>query len=145
MSNSKTHPRAIPRKIFYIVLVSFWICGCEEKHQNLVPTTGALAVARDYFESIVRQDWKACYVLLHPDSQKKMSQEQYSRFAQEYRRKMAFTPEKVHIHACTERENDAIAHVTLSGKKDGKNHTFKEGAVLKRSGQNWRIKLPATR
>ena len=127
-----------------LLLLPLCLLGCGEK-QPTITNTGAEAVVRNYFDGIIHQDWPACYALLHPDTQKRLTQQQFTTYAQEYRRKLGFAPEEVHIQSCTERENDAVAHLSLSGEASKKKHTYKEGATLKRTEGSWKIVLTQAR
>jgi hypothetical protein len=123
-----------------ILLIVLGLCGCQAESKPVVGT-GADKVVRTYFEAIVRQDWNGAYAVLHPETQKKLSLSQFSAMAQQYRSKLGFVPTEVHVQSCTERQSDAVAHLTLTGSPSSKKHSFKEGATLRRTESGWGVVL----
>src|SRR5690242_7631423 len=86
--------------------------GCGRAPAPAPAGTGAREAAQAFYDAVVRQDWPAAHALLDPGSQKRHGQ---GRLAQ-YRRGLGFEPKAAHVRACEERGDDAVAHVTLSGR-----------------------------
>ncbi len=116
------------------------MCGCQGESRT-VAGTGADKAVRTYFEAIIKQDWNGAYAVLHPETQKKLSLDQFTAKSQQYRSKLGFVPTEVHVQSCTERSSDAVAHLTLTGLPLGKKHSFKEGVTLRRTENGWGMVL----
>lgn len=104
--------------------------------------TGARAVARAYFEALAGQDWPRAYALLAAESRERVGAEAFARSAAEYRRGLGFEPAGVHVTACEERGDEAIAHVTLNGKGPHRSR-FKDAVAVRRTDGSWAVVLPA--
>jgi hypothetical protein len=117
------------------------LVGCGPA-QPTAPHTGAEEAARDYFEAIRARDWRRGYELLHPDSRGRWSADGFARVAEEYRRRIGFDPEAVHVRSCEEQGEGAKAHVVFEGHAAGKQRQFKEAAELRRAPSGWGVVLP---
>jgi hypothetical protein len=104
--------------------------------------TGARETAQAYCEALVQRDWQQAYAALHPDSQKRCTQEQFTRLAQAYRRNLGFEPEEVQVRSCGERGTEAIAHVVLTGRASSQARRYKDGVTLRQTVEGWRVVLP---
>jgi hypothetical protein len=117
------------------------LAGCGPA-QPTAPHTGAEEAARDYYEAICRRDWPRACELLHPDSRARWNADGFAGAAAEYRRRLGFEPEAVHVRSCEEQGDEAKAHVVLEGRASGKQLFFKEAAELRRSMSGWGVVLP---
>jgi hypothetical protein len=104
--------------------------------------TGAREAARDFFESVARQDWPRGYALLADESRARVGPERFAKLAAAYRRGLGFEPDSVQVIACDEDGAQAVAHVTLTGRGPHR-HRYKDAAVLRRGGSGWGVVLPA--
>lgn len=104
--------------------------------------TGAKEAAQGYYEALLRRDWQQAYAALHPDSQRRCTQEQFARLGETYRRNLGFDPEAVHVRACEEQGTEAIAHVVLTGRGAAKQQHYRDGIVLRQNAGSWRVVLP---
>lgn len=115
--------------------------GCHT--QPTAPaTTGADEAAKNYFEAVLRQDWAAAYALLHPDTVKRFSPEQFAQQAANVRQSMGFEPTALHVRFCEEHGEEAIAHVVFTGQSASHSRSYKDAATLRRSEVGWRVMLP---
>jgi tRNA-binding protein len=76
------------------------------------------------------------------DSQKEVDTEQFASLAKRYRDSIGFKPDGVHVRSCEEQGRNAVAHVVLIGRSGAKRLAFKDGAVLRRGKEGWRVILP---
>jgi hypothetical protein len=104
--------------------------------------TGSAGAARDYGEAVCQRDWPRAYTLLHPDSRRRFSADQFTRLAANYRQGIGFEPEKVHLRAHEERGDEAIIHLNFTGLAGGKRKFYKEALQLRRDGTQWLVVLP---
>lgn len=114
-------------------------CGRSPKEP---PGTGARECVQGYYEALIQQDWMKAYAALDPQSQDRCSPRQFTELAQTYHNSLGFEPESVHVRACEERDGEATAHVVLTGRTATEGHRYKDGVVLRRSADGWRIVLP---
>jgi hypothetical protein len=104
--------------------------------------TGAKECTQKFFESIARQDWPAGYECLSAQSKKSVTAVEFTRLAKQYRQSLGFEPVNVYVTACEEHGQEAISHLTLSGK--GPHHTrFKDSVTLVREGDAWGVTIPS--
>jgi hypothetical protein len=96
---------------------------------------------RDYYEAVLRQDWGRAYTTLHAESRARCSAEQFTRLAQSYRRDLGFEPEEVHVRSCEEHGTEAVAHVMITGRSEGKQRHYRDAVTLRQSGSQWGIVL----
>lgn len=123
------------------LFVLFALAGCR----NATPpaaNTGSREVITKYYAALAKRDWQAAYAELHADSRKRMDQASFERRAGAYLNKLGFVLDKVSIRSCDESGDQAIAQLYLSDAKSSAKHRFREGIVLKREGDAWRIVLP---
>ena len=117
------------------------VSGC--RNAAPAPTgTGARAVVTKYFEALAQQDWETAYAQLHPDTKKRMDRAAFERHAHAYCKQLGFTLGKVFIRSCDERDEIAIAQLTLTDADGSAKHRFREGAVLQHMANGWGIVLP---
>ncbi len=117
------------------------LAGCGKAPEGPAGT-GAREAANRYFDALVRGDWPGAYALLDPGSKAQVGADRFARLAQDYRRGLGFDPDAVRVTACDERGDEAIAHVTLTGRGAGR-HRFKDAVALRRDGAGWAVVLPA--
>jgi hypothetical protein len=106
------------------------------------PRTGAEETARDYFEALRQADWTGAYGKLDPESRAHLNGEVFARTGADYRQRLGFEPETLHIRSCQERGDEATAHIVFAGHADGQYRQFKDAAVLRRSASGWGVVLP---
>jgi hypothetical protein len=104
--------------------------------------TRAEAAVRGYYEALVREDWRAAYTALAPDSRARLSAEQFTALAQNYRRRLGFEPRGVAVRACEEHGAEAVAHVTLTGRAGARQRFHKDAVTLRRGAAGWGVVLP---
>src|SRR5438105_2823170 len=90
------------------------LAGCGPAEPT-TPHTGAEEAARDYYQAIRLRDWRRAYGLLHPDSRGRWQADGFARVAEDYRRRIGFEPEAVHVRSCEEQGDEAKAHVVFEG------------------------------
>src|SRR5579883_1485099 len=132
---------AVQRRSLWVLLVACLLIGCSRSPEQ-PPGTGARESTQAYYEAVIQKDWPKAYAVLDPQSQQRISSQQFSRLAQSYRTGLGFEPDAVHVRACEERGNDATAHVILTGRGGTKGHRYKDGLTLRRVGDGWRVVLP---
>jgi hypothetical protein len=100
-------------------------------------------VALAFEEAIIAKDWPRAFGLLAPESKERSSSDQFARLAQRYRAGLGFEPATTHVAACEEHGEEAIAHVTITGKGPHRGR-FKDDLHLRRTGQEWGVVVSAT-
>lgn len=133
------HHRGLAQLCFMLAMAA--VLGCA-KTSTQQEGTGARDQAEEYFDAITAQDWPRAYATLHSDSQKRYSLKEFAQLAQRYRRGLGFELQSVHIRACDERESDAIAHATLTGRNAGGQRQYRDAVSLRRNNAGWGIMLP---
>jgi hypothetical protein len=113
------------------------LAGCQSQSSQSAGT-GAAEAARNYFDALARRDWPRAYELLHPESQRRFTAEQFARLAQNHLRNLSFEPTGVEVRFSEERGDQATAHVVLTGKGH-----YQDAAVLRRQEATWGVVLPA--
>jgi hypothetical protein len=106
------------------------------------PGTGAEAVAREYFEELLRQDWGRAYAALDPEERARRGVESFARLAQSYHHRLGFEPREVFVRSCEEHGDEAIAHVVFTGQGGGKQRYHKDAITLRRGAAGWGVVLP---
>src|SRR5262249_14348602 len=91
---------------------------------------GAREVAQRFYEGLIKRDWAAAYAALMPESQRACTREQFAGRAESYLRQLSFQPMAVQFTACAERGDEAIAHVVLTGRDQGKRRRFRDALSL---------------
>jgi hypothetical protein len=115
------------------------LVGCAPGRPRPVDT-GAREVVRGYCEALLRQDWQQAYATLHPDTQKRLGSQDFTRLARAYRRSFGFDPVGTSVQSVDEEGEQAVAHVAFVGSK----RRYKDGVLLRRSAGNWRVFLLPT-
>jgi hypothetical protein len=113
-------------------------CGGATTHNR----TGAEEAAHGYYEALLHQDWPRAYAVLHPDSRKRFTGEQFARLAQAQRKRLGFEPQEVKVRSCEEHGSSAVAHVVLLGPASAKRHTFQDAVALRQGPAGWAVVLP---
>jgi hypothetical protein len=128
------------RHLAVLVAVCVAVAGCASRAPPV--DTGSRTAVQTYFDALVRRDWPAAYAVLHPDSRKRLSLEQFKRAAENHRHALGFEPEEARLKSCEEHDADATAHVLLTGSAGGKKQTAKDAVALKHSDAGWGVVLP---
>ena len=121
-------------------LLAALAAGCGG--QPAPPPCEAEGAVRQFFGGVVDQNWSAAYGALHADSRKRLSAEQFTQRAKQYRRGLGFEPSAAHVRSCEERGDEAVAHVTLTGQSAGRQRFHKDAITLRRSAEGWGVVLP---
>jgi hypothetical protein len=117
------------------------LAGCSPK--PLPPAgTGARETADAFFTAIVREDWPAAYLALHPDEQRRASEGTFADAAKRYRRRIGFEPASAIVRTCDERDDGAIAHMTFTAAQPNSSRQFKDSFALHRTATGWGVILP---
>jgi hypothetical protein len=132
----------VQRRLLWVLLIGGLPIGCSRSPEQL-PGTGARESTQAYYQAVIQQDWPKAYLALDPQSQQRISSQQFSRLAQNYRSGLGFEPDAVHVRACEERGTDATAHVVLTGQAGKKSQRYKDAVTLRRGDSGWRVVLPA--
>jgi hypothetical protein len=121
-------------------LLAVLMVGCGG--QSAPPPCEAEGPVRQFFTGVVDQDWSAAYSALHPDSRKRLSLEQFTQLAKQYRRGLGFEPTEAHVRSCEEHGDEAVSHVTLTGQAAGHRRFHKDAVTLRRGAAGWGVVLP---
>jgi hypothetical protein len=105
--------------------------------------TGARQAVWDFYTGVAQQDWQQAYLALHPESKKRLTLEEFTRLAQDYRRNLGFNAEELHVRSCDEKGTEAIAHVVLTGRDASRQRHYRDAVVVRQSVEGWRVILPA--
>jgi len=125
-------------------LLALAVVGCDRPPPPAPPDTGSRAAAQGFFAAIIRQDWSSAHAALQEEDRRRLSPERFAALARQYRQGLGIEPQGVHLRACEERGDEAIAHVTLTGRKpDGRQGHFRDAISLRRAESGWVVVLPA--
>ncbi len=118
--------------------------GCAAKPAPLppIPDTGAKQAVGEFYDALIRKDWKQAHARLSADQQRRISPDQFARLGQAYRRKLAFDLVEIHVRSCDEKGTEATAHLLLLGPVGPHRHRYNEGITLKNTGGTWGVVLP---
>ncbi len=116
--------------------------GCGREPASEPVDTGAREAARAFYEAIIKKDWKTAHGELHQSQQ--LSLEEFTSLAEAYCARLGFQPAEVHVRACEEHGDEAIAHVNLSGRNEKQTQRYRDGIALRREAGRWRVIPPAT-
>lgn len=125
------------------VVILVGLAGCGGSPPPAPVDTGSREAIGVYFGGVLRQEWQSAYGVLHPDTQKRCTMEQFVLRATTYRKKIGFELERLHIRSCEEHGPEAIAHVVLMSRSPGHKRRYSEGVVLRQHAGSWRIVLPS--
>jgi hypothetical protein len=115
--------------------------GCSSEPQSNPRTdTGAGAVAKSFFDALVRDDWLAAYDLLDPESRAWCASAQFVSRAQAFKRQIGFTPIEVSVAVTETGDHASAVAVYREGSGTG-SRQYKDGAALRKNGQGWAIVL----
>jgi hypothetical protein len=122
-------------------LVAVCVIGCAGP-SDPPAGTGAEAVARDFYEALLRQDWVAAYSGLDLDTRARCDQRAFARLAQSHRRGLGFEPQAVQLRSCQEQGEKAIARAVFTGRAAGRQRFYKDAVTLRNSAEGWGVVLP---
>jgi hypothetical protein len=105
------------------------------------PGTGAGETVQDFYEALLRQDWRQAYADLHPDSRKRCGADQFTRLARNYRHGVGFEADGVRVRSCEEQDDGAIAHIVLTGQSPAGPRHYNDAITLRRDGDRWWVVL----
>lgn len=115
--------------------------GCGQTPPG--PTdTGSRQAAADFYAALIKKEWANAHATLDADSQKKFSPEQFAILAESYHGQLGFQPQEVQVRACEERGAEATAHVTITGRAGKQTSRYRDGVLVRREGDLWRVVLP---
>ena len=131
------------RRLSLLVLVVL-VVGCGKQKLSLPPRakTGAEEVANHFFSALIRKDWSAAYEILDVQSQSFCQREEFTRRGVFYFRDLEFEPTRVHVLACDERGEEAIAHVNLVARTANSSRSHKDAVGLRKQPAGWAVVLP---
>jgi hypothetical protein len=123
-----------------VALLLGMLVGCH-KAPTTPPAAGAVEAARCYYEALLRRDWRGAYAALDPESRARYSASEFAALAETYYRTLDFEPEAVRVRFCDERDNDAIAHVVLTGQAGVRQRRHNDAVALRRGPEGWGVVL----
>jgi len=96
----------------------------------------------DVFEALVHNDWPTAYQALDSESRPGSSAEGFADLAQGWRRRLGFELNSVRVTTCSERGDEAVAHVVIQGSLGGSPRFARDGVGLRRRERAWYVVLP---
>jgi hypothetical protein len=124
-----------------VVLTAAAAAGCGPG-RTAPAGTGAEAVVRDFYEALARGDANRAYADLDADSRARVGPDAFAGLARAYRVGLGFEPGAVQVRSCEEHGDEAVAHVVLTGRAEGRERRFTDGAALRRGPGGWGVVLP---
>jgi hypothetical protein len=132
------------RRGCWLLLLLCLGAGCARQPVLTPPAqTEAGETARQYFSALIEKDWDSAYKTLDAASRSRCSGEQFARLGEVYHRGLGFEPSEVHVLACDERGDEAIAHVNLKGRSGSSVKVYRDAVALHRGEGGWVVALPA--
>jgi hypothetical protein len=122
------------------ILMAIVVVGCGPN--SGAKGTGSVQTAQDYFDAVRRCDWPHAFELLDPESQARYPASQFAKLAMAQHSELGFEPNHVHVRACEEHGDEAVAHVVLSGPGPAGRRFYKEAISLRQTPAGWRVLLP---
>jgi hypothetical protein len=111
--------------------------GCSGRPPATPRTdNGAEAVAKTFFEALVRSDWPAAYDVLDPDSRARTSRVTFADLAQAAMKHVGFKPTTVGVVISEKGDEATAVAVFRTGAKQ-----FKDGTALRRTASGWGVVL----
>jgi hypothetical protein len=130
------------RRLFFFALVALTASGCGTRHSASPADSAASATTTTFFTALINEDWPAAYQALHPGERARLTLEQFTGRAANYRQNLIFTPKSVVIRSCEEHGDTATAHITITAR-DSRHHQFRDAVTLRR-GVAWGVVLSPT-
>jgi hypothetical protein len=118
------------------------LAGCNQPPTKPADT-GARAAAQGFADALRVRAWSEAYDRLHAESQARYSRGEFQRRAEQYHHDLGFEPQAVHVVACGERGQEALAHIVFTGQVTGHHRRFKDLVVLRPGETGWEVVLPA--
>jgi hypothetical protein len=129
------------RAVAFLLLVA--LTGC--RGGPAIPeraTTGAAATAERYFAALIASDWPTAYAALDTKSRAECSAASFTERARSFHKQLGFEPTAVHLRACDEHGDSAIAHVSIKGSQGASTRIHKDAVGLRHSPAGWSVVLP---
>jgi hypothetical protein len=126
-------------RLAWMVLV---LVGCSQTPTS-PPDTGSREAARSFYAALIEQDWPRARETLDAESRKRVDPATFARLGKQYRQRLGFEPEAVHVGACEEHGSEAIGHVLLTGRGAAGPAKYRDAISLRRNGATWEVVLPA--
>jgi hypothetical protein len=123
-------------------MAAVFLSGCERQPEPppAVADTGAEAVAKSFFEALVREDWSAAYETLDTGSRARVSKQEFVSRAQAAMKQIGFRPTDVGVMV-SENGDQASAVAVYRGVSGTSSKQYKDGTALKRNGHGWAVVL----
>jgi hypothetical protein len=133
--------RAVVRKWAVGVVAAGLVLGCGREPAPEAGT-GAREAAQAYFEALLQKDWPRAYAGLCRDGRGRVGAEEFGRLAENYRGRLGFEPRAVHVRACEEQGDRAVAHVAWTGPGAARRRPYRDAVELRRDNGEWGVVLP---
>jgi len=125
------------RAVLFVIVLHV---GCSKHEESLRVDTGADAVAQEFFDGLLHQDWRKAYATLDSTSKAWCSEQRFAELAASYLKEFGFNPESVNV-SVSESGDQASAIAVFRAPSISLNSHFKDGAELKRNRGNWFVVL----
>ena len=125
-----------------LILAAAFLSGCGKDAvlPPASPDTGAEAVAKTFFEALVREDWTAAYDTIDATSRARLTKEQFAKSAKAAITQLGFKPTEVGV-AVSETGDHASAVAVYRGSSGTSSKQYKDGTSMKRSDHGWGVVL----
>ena len=130
----------IPDQRALLVAALVCLAGCSSTVSSQKKDGPAALVALRYCEHLLAGQWSAAQALTHPRSV--ISPKSFEQKAKALVKRWNLVNAGAHISSVGERQGSSVVHLSLLGKRQGKQHRVTVSVVVLPDGETWKVLPP---
>jgi hypothetical protein len=131
----------IPDRRSLLIAALVCVTGCSSTVPGQKKDGPAALIALRYCEHLLAGEWSAAQALTHPRSA--LSPQTLEQKAKALVKRWNLENAGAHISSVGERQGSSVVHLSLLGKRQGKQHRVTVSVVLLPDGEAWKVLPPS--